>query len=116
MSKVMIVEDDQILREAYKVLFMKNGFEIRLASNGKEALTIEREFEPDAIVLDYRMPVMDGLEFCQQTAFDKKKILLFTNYPQETLKKFMELGIQHIYPKVSTSPHDIIKEVREVIS
>lgn len=60
--RVLIVEDDPMLRELAWVLLEKEGFEPLEASNGREGLTIAFTARPDLILLDRGMPDMDGVE------------------------------------------------------
>lgn len=61
---VMVVEDDENVRESMGQLLEEEGYRVSLAENGHEALTrLHTESPPDAIALDLRMPVMDGWEF-----------------------------------------------------
>jgi signal transduction histidine kinase len=61
---VLIVEDDRAIREPLCVLLRGEGYRVSLAENGQEALRkLRTEPSPDIIVLDLRMPVMDGWEF-----------------------------------------------------
>lgn len=61
---VLIVEDDRAIREPLCVLLRGEGYRVALAENGQEALRkLRTEPSPDIIVLDLRMPVMDGWEF-----------------------------------------------------
>ncbi len=61
---VLIVEDDRAIREPLSVLLRGEGYRVSLAENGHEALRkLRTEPSPDIIVLDLRMPVMDGWEF-----------------------------------------------------
>jgi two-component system, chemotaxis family, chemotaxis protein CheY len=65
-STVLVVDDDPDILEALSEILEAEGFEIRRARNGKEALD---KLEPDApqlILLDLMMPVMDGWEFAQR--------------------------------------------------
>ena len=59
--KVLIVDDSALMRKLFTELFEKEGFIVRVARNGEEALTKAVEFEPDCITLDINMPVMDGM-------------------------------------------------------
>lgn len=59
---VLIVDDDASIRVLFEIaLSVEDGIgEVRSAANGRDALRVCREMEPDVIVLDYQMPVMDG--------------------------------------------------------
>jgi CheY-like chemotaxis protein len=60
--RVLIVEDTQDSRELYSLHLRDAGWDVDDASNGADALTLASTSEPDAIVMDLSMPVMDGIE------------------------------------------------------
>ena len=65
-STVLVVDDDPDIQIMLQEVLQDEGYNVRLASNGREALEhVERE-RPDLIVLDLMMPVMDGRQFYQQ--------------------------------------------------
>lgn len=69
--RVLIVEDDDDIRELGKILLVKAGFTVETCVNGLEALVaLQKHEEPCLILLDMMMPVMNGREF--MTAFTKK--------------------------------------------
>jgi len=61
---VLCVDDDAGIRELYGALLGQNGYEVLAASNGRHALHVfqDKEEEIDAVILDYEMPGMNGLE------------------------------------------------------
>lgn len=68
---VLVVEDDQELREAVGSILQEEGCSVRAASNGAEALTLLRgEARPCIILLDLMMPVMNGWQFLEQRKSD----------------------------------------------
>ena len=62
MATLLIVDDEANQRRLYQEELSEEGYTIKLAENGKEALGIIAEMPPDLVVLDIRMPIMDGLE------------------------------------------------------
>src|SRR5687768_1184531 len=60
---VLVVDDDSDIREFVSVLLGCEGYQVREASHGREALDTLEHWHPDVIVLDMRMPVMDGAAF-----------------------------------------------------
>ncbi len=60
--KVLVADDDADILELLIYNLEKEGYEVRSASNGKQAVEIAREFIPDLVVLDIMMPQMDGIE------------------------------------------------------
>lgn len=64
MGHILLVEDDEALREALREVLVDEGFGVECAANGREALEhLDRGAAPDLIVLDLVMPVMDGWAF-----------------------------------------------------
>lgn len=64
--RVLLVEDDQKLGELLRRLLALDGIAADLAGNAEEALTLATGFPYDAVVLDWMLPGMDGLEFCRR--------------------------------------------------
>ena len=65
--KILVVDDERAVRESLRRALELEGYEIELAGDGREAIErLEREAEPDAIVLDVLMPGLDGLEVCKR--------------------------------------------------
>jgi two-component system alkaline phosphatase synthesis response regulator PhoP len=66
MTKILIVEDEKILRETLAYNLTSQGFELLTSGNGNEALEIIRLETPDLMILDIMLPGMDGFEICRQ--------------------------------------------------
>jgi len=65
--KILVVDDERAVRESLRRALELEGYEIELAGDGREAIErLEKEAEPDAIVLDVLMPGLDGLEVCKR--------------------------------------------------
>jgi DNA-binding response OmpR family regulator len=62
---ILIVDDDPDLREFLRLMLTSMGFEVTSAANGREALAVMDGRDPDLILLDMKMPVMNGWEFCR---------------------------------------------------
>jgi signal transduction histidine kinase len=63
-GRILVIEDEEVIRESLEPLLEQEGYEVSFAENGREALRrLYTETHPDIIVLDLRMPVMDGWEF-----------------------------------------------------
>jgi len=69
---VLVVDDDEVMRDALATLLSGEGYEVVTASNGREALDRLGETEPCVILLDYAMPVMDGLAFREAQKADPR--------------------------------------------
>jgi DNA-binding NtrC family response regulator len=84
MAKILIVEDDEAQRFLYQVELQEEGYEVILARNGKVALGCLEKSLCDLIVLDIRMPEMDGIEALEKivSRYKKTPVILHTAYPE----------------------------------
>jgi CheY-like chemotaxis protein len=62
MPKILIVDDEEGLRELYRMELTAEGYEVLLAANGREAMELLQAQAPDVVIMDIRMPEMDGIE------------------------------------------------------
>ena len=62
MSRILIAEDDPVLAELFSLQVKKRQHDVHVATNGREVIEMARSIQPDAILMDRRMPIMDGLE------------------------------------------------------
>lgn len=120
MTKVLIVEDDLRLKLTYDTIFSQEGYEVLRATNGEEGMGIAESEEPDIILLDLMMPVMDGLEFLRR--FDVKnkhpncKVIVFTNMVMaDTMKEAYALGASRYELKATFSPKQVAALVKETL-
>jgi two-component system alkaline phosphatase synthesis response regulator PhoP len=65
-QKILVVDDEEPIRELLKYNLQKTGFEVKTASDGEQALEIAKKFLPDVVLLDIMMPKMDGVETCRR--------------------------------------------------
>ena len=83
--KILIVEDDQSSRIYLENLLELNGYKFRSAVNGIEGLNYFEEYDPDIVISDIQMPIMDGLELLEAIR-DKKSntiVIITTAYGNE---------------------------------
>jgi two-component system response regulator MtrA len=66
MSKILIVEDDDALRETLEIGLRSNGFDVCQAANGLEAIPVFEKNKPDLILLDLMLPGKNGIEICRE--------------------------------------------------
>ncbi len=65
MKKILVVDDDNILRTVLKHYLEKQGYQVEEVSGGSDGLSAFEQYQPDLVVSDVSMPEMDGLEFCR---------------------------------------------------
>lgn len=76
MKRILIVEDDVVLRRTYEILFEKEGFQVAVADNGLSAWLEIKAQVPDVIVTDISMPGMDGLVLIREVRKEYPRIPL----------------------------------------
>lgn len=63
---ILVIDDDPIMRRLIRFSMEKDGYEVTEAGNGQEGLDVFWQQVPDIVLLDFMMPVMNGLDFCRQ--------------------------------------------------
>lgn len=71
---ILIADDDQSTRILLRLILKKDGYQVIEVENGQECLAAWQEYQPDMILLDAMMPVMDGFDCCQQLTHTENKI------------------------------------------
>jgi two-component system, OmpR family, KDP operon response regulator KdpE len=65
-GRVLVVDDEHSIRRAVGRALTARGYDVRLATDGEEALSVAAAFQPDLVVLDLNLPALDGLSVCRQ--------------------------------------------------
>ena len=65
-TRVVVIEDDDAIREILQLALSGEGYEVREARNGEEGLALLASDRAELVLVDMKMPVMDGAEFCRQ--------------------------------------------------
>lgn len=120
-KSILIVEDEPELAEIYHTLLSKSGYKTTVAHNGQEALKLASTHTPDVILLDLRMPVMDGVEFLRQYDLKEKhpevKVIVFSNYDlQDEIDDAYRLGADRYVLKAWASPKELLQIVKDSVS
>lgn len=84
--KILIADDESIIRLGLKAMLQEMGHEVLAAVNGREALDMARRYQPDLAILDIKMPYTDGLQAAKTLGRTQPlPILLLTAYSEEDL-------------------------------
>jgi two-component system alkaline phosphatase synthesis response regulator PhoP len=118
-KKILIADDEPDMITILEFRLKKKGYEILIAANGAEALAKARAIVPDLVILDYRMPILNGLEVCQQLQTDPQTknipVLLLTASVQNSMKiDYTSLGIRQYIVK-PFEPEILLAAVEEYI-
>lgn len=115
MEKVLCVDDDLSLLRLYQEELTEDGYKVILAKDGKEALKKFEKESPNVVVMDIRMPVMDGIETLTAMLGKDRQVpvILNTAYPQYR-ENFMTWGAE-AYVIKSSDLTELKEKIREVL-
>jgi len=115
MAKILFVDNDLTLLSLYEEELSEEGYSVFLAKDGEEALTKFKKESPDVVVMDIRMPVMDGIETLTTMLGKERRVsvLLNTAYPQYR-QNFMTWG-DEAYVLKSSDLTDLEEKIRETL-
>jgi len=121
MTKIAIIEDDQVISQMYRMKFEADGFDVQLANNGKHGVELVESFLPDIILLDLQMPEMNGveaLEIIRGNDWGKNiPVMILTNLGEEEApKELRALGIHSYIVKANLTPRQVAQRVREALN
>ncbi len=120
-KKILIVEDDQFLREFYQELLMAEGYFIDVASDGEMALQKILSNEYDLILLDIMLPKKDGVAILRdlkvhQPKSADAKIVVLTNLGQDSvIKECFDLGVEGYLIKSALNPDEVLREIKSYL-
>lgn len=113
---VLIVDDEEQIRELLSLYFSKEGFTVAEAADGAEALLRMQQVNPSIIILDIMMPVIDGVEVCQQIRkHSNVPIIMLTSRSQDDDRIMgLELGADDYIGK-PFNPKEVVARVKAVL-
>ena len=116
MSKILVADDDQDLRELIGFTLMQAGFAVVKAGDGAEALRVFRSESPDLVVLDINMPHSSGFKVCESIrAISQVPIMMLTvRGEEEDLVRALELGADD-YLNKPFSPRTLLARIRALL-
>jgi len=102
LKKILIVDDEPMIREIFKEAFEMIGFSVKEAQNGREAFNLVSTETFDCVLSDVRMPGGDGIELAKnisQIAGPKPKVFLVTGFSDDTTRQAIQWGVDRIFDK-----------------
>jgi two-component system, OmpR family, alkaline phosphatase synthesis response regulator PhoP len=120
-AKIALIEDDDNIREMYRLKLEEDGFTVKTAKNGKEGLDMLKSFWPDVVLLDLIMPEMNGeemlLELRAKDWGKDFKVVIMTNTGREEAPASMNnLGITRYVVKAEQTPAQVEDIVKSILS
>lgn len=113
---ILVVDDEERLRSLLEAYLTQQGFRVVTAANGREALGVARREQPELVILDLMMPVMDGYEFMRlyRCESDTPVIILTAKVDDADSVLGLELGADDYVTK-PFSPRVLVARVRAVL-
>lgn len=120
MTKIAIIEDDQVINQMYRMKFEAASFEVATAGDGESGVALVEKYKPDIILLDLQMPHMGGAEALERIrAKESSKntpVIILTNLGEEEApKNLRSLGITGYIVKAELTPSQVVARVKEAL-
>ncbi len=120
-AKVLLVEDDNNLREIYQARLQAEGYDIVAAKDGEEALVIAKREQPDLIISDVMMPRVSGFEMLDilrnTQGLKAPRVIMLTALGQADDKtRADQLGADRYLVKSQVTLEDIVKSAQELLT
>ncbi len=117
-ANILIAEDDDVLRDVYTKKFTIAGYNIRAVENGKKAVEEATKLEPDIMIVDLNMPVMDGFNVLEKFPKETRKfpIIVLTNFGnEENRDRAMKLGANEYFIKNEMTIRSLLEMVESLL-
>jgi len=117
LRRVIVAEDESLIRLDIVETLRENGFEVVAeAADGEQAVALVREHKPDLLVMDIKMPNLDGISAAEQLKDDRVPIVLLTAFSQkELVERASEAGAMAYVVKPFT-PNDLLPAIEIALS
>ncbi|HEY8814285.1 MAG TPA: response regulator [Candidatus Dormibacteraeota bacterium] len=107
-----MVDDDSVIAMMYRLGLERSGYKVVVARDGQTALELASSAKPDLILLDVRMPVIDGIEVLRRLAAkgvtERIPVVMLSNYSEATMvAKAMSLGARQYLVKMESTPLEV---------
>ena len=121
MTKIAIIEDDQVIKQMYRMKFEAAGFDVATASDGEAGVAIVKKFHPDLILLDLQMPNMNGVEALSLIralpSHKQTPVIVLTNLGEEEAPDGLrKLGVHSYIVKADFTPRQVVERVKHALN
>lgn len=117
MKKILLVDDEPNIVMALEYALQKKGYEVHIARDGEEALSIFESNKPCLVILDIMMPKMDGFEVLEHIKKDEtetsKVIFLSAKNKKEDIQKGLDAGAEDYFAK-PFSTKKLIEKIQSI--
>ena len=113
--RVLVVDDDAVLRRVVRAVLEADGFQVIEAADGEQGLKLAAEVHPGVVILDVMMPGLDGVEVCRRLDHGATKVLMLTALGDVTTEvASLEAGARGFLTKPFSSM-DLLDRVEELL-
>lgn len=117
MERILYADDDPDIQEIVGEILVKEGYEVKVAKNGNEAVSLAKSYKPDLLVLDFLMPGLNGTEVCLALKKEPETkgipIIMVTAYPDEKEKALSVGAVDFINKPVEKA--DLLLRVKSAL-
>jgi len=119
-KKILIIEDEPILREMYSKKLSEEGFQVLLADQAEKGLDLAKSEKPDLVLLDILLPKENGIYFLEELRSNlitkDIKVLAFSNLEDDTIQqKAQALKVVDYLIKTHFTPEEVVKEIKKYV-
>lgn len=120
MTRVLLIEDEETISNMYSTILQAKQHQTLQAFNGADGVAMAEAENPDVILLDYRLPDMNGLEIIeklkQHPELKNVPIVVFSNFVNEADKDiFLTKGAAKVLFKYEMTPTQLIEKIQEYL-
>ena len=113
MSKILIIEDEEVIADLERDYLELSGFEVEIKNNGKDGLLEALKGDYSLVILDLMLPEMDGFEVCKRIREERNIPIIMVSAKKEDIDKIRGLGLgADDYMTKPFSPSELVARVK----
>ncbi len=120
MTRISIVEDDQLIAQMYRMKLEAEGYDVDVAESGMNGIQMIEQTHPDLILLDYSLPDINGSAVLQEArrnpATADTPVIVLTNMDSEAVHdELMKWGVEDYIVKVDLTPREVVERIKKAL-
>lgn len=115
-ADILLIEDDQAIARMYQLSLREHGYQVRIARDGEAGLAAIRSLRPPLVLLDIRLPKLDGIQVLERLQSDpalrRTKVVMLSNQGMdETVRTSLRLGAVDYLTKATVTPREVAQVI-----